>query len=109
MNWRLIIVGFCIHLVFFYSIFEIYFTSPLVHGMTPHRSPTDAPAKRLVLIVGDGLRADRLFELDENGETRAQFLRYCISVLAFPKLVKYKMVFTARCIDMATSSVSLSH
>ena len=76
MNWKLIVVGFCIHLVFFYSIFEIYFTSPLVHGMTPQSSPTSAPAKRLVLFVGDGLRADKLFELDENGTTRAPFLRY---------------------------------
>jgi len=76
MNWRLIVFGFCVHLVFFYSIFEIYFTSPLVHGMTPQTSPIAAPAKRLVLIVGDGLRADKLFELDENGKTRAEFLRY---------------------------------
>jgi len=76
MNWKLIIVGFCVHLVFFYSIFEIYFTSPLVHGMMPHSSPIEAPAKRLVLFVGDGLRADKLFELDENSNTRAEFLRY---------------------------------
>jgi len=76
MNWRLIIIGFCVHLVFFYSIFEIYFTSPLVHGMTPQSCTVDPPAKRLVLFVGDGLRADKLFELDENGTTRAPFLRY---------------------------------
>jgi len=76
MNWRLIVVGFFVHLVFFYSIFEIYFTSPLVHGMTPQHSAVDAPAKRLVLFVGDGLRADKLFELDEDGITRAPFLRY---------------------------------
>jgi len=75
MNWRLIIIGFCIHLVFFYSIFEIYFTSPLVHGMTPQTSGVDPPAKRLLLFVGDGLRADKLFELDEHGKTRAPFLR----------------------------------
>jgi len=83
MNWRLIVVGFCVHLVFFCSIFEIYFTSPLVHGMTPHGSPVEPPAKRLVLIVGDGLRADKLFELDENGKTRAEFLRYGLIALQY--------------------------
>jgi len=82
MNWRLIIIGFCVHLIFFYSIFEIYFTSPLVHGMIPQTNSVDPPAKRLVLFVGDGLRADKLFELDENGTTRAPFLRYQTSLLA---------------------------
>ncbi|KAG1558138.1 hypothetical protein G6F49_004770 [Rhizopus delemar] len=43
--------------------------------MTPHKSPIDPPADRLVLVVGDGLRADKLFELDEQGKTRAPFLR----------------------------------
>jgi len=76
MNWKLIVVGFLVHLVFFYSIFDIYFTSPLVHGMEPQNSVVDPPAKRLVLFVGDGLRADKLFELDEDGATRAPFLRY---------------------------------
>jgi len=82
MNWRLIIVGFCVHLVFFYSIFEIYFTSPLVHGMIPQTNSIDPPANRLVLFVGDGLRADKLFELDEKSTTQAPFLRCQISLLA---------------------------
>ena len=75
MKW-LFLVGFVVHLIFFYSIFDIYFTSPLVHGMTPHSTLQAAPAKRLVLFVADGLRADKLFELDKNGQTRAPFLRY---------------------------------
>ena len=75
MNWWLVGVGLFVHLVFFYSIFDIYFTSPLVPGMSPHRPAVAPPAQRLVLFVADGLRADRLFELDENRESRAPYLR----------------------------------
>ncbi|KAI9226786.1 MAG: Phosphatidylinositolglycan class N-domain-containing protein [Piptocephalis tieghemiana] len=45
--------------------------------MTPYRvTSPPAPAKRLVLAVADGLRADRLFEHAtlEDGEVRAPFL-----------------------------------
>ncbi|XP_072366220.1 GPI ethanolamine phosphate transferase 1 isoform X4 [Scyliorhinus torazame] len=69
------LIGLLVHLIFFASIFDIYFTSPLVHGMTPHRTALPPPAQRLVLFVADGLRADTFFELDENGQTRSPFLR----------------------------------
>ncbi|KAM9632095.1 GPI ethanolamine phosphate transferase 1 isoform 1-T1 [Trichechus inunguis] len=70
-----LIVGLLVHLVFFASIFDIYFTSPLVHGMTPQFTPLPPPARRLVLFVADGLRADALYELDEDGNSRAPFIR----------------------------------
>ncbi|XP_043921116.1 GPI ethanolamine phosphate transferase 1 isoform X2 [Protopterus annectens] len=69
------VVGLLVHFVFFLSIFDIYFTSPLVHGMASQHISLPPPAKRLVLFVADGLRADTFFELDENGTTRAPFLR----------------------------------
>ncbi|XP_053570598.1 GPI ethanolamine phosphate transferase 1 [Bombina bombina] len=69
------LVGLLVHLVFFVSIFDIYFTSPLVHGMTPQHTLLSPPAKRLVLFVADGLRADTFFDLDESGKSRAPYLR----------------------------------
>lgn len=71
-------LGLLVHFVFFASIFDIYFTSPLIHGMTPQLTPLLPPARRLVLFVADGLRADSLYELDENGNSRAPFIRNII-------------------------------
>ncbi|XP_006816986.1 GPI ethanolamine phosphate transferase 1-like [Saccoglossus kowalevskii] len=78
MNWHLIVVGFLVHLVLFYSIFDIYFTSPLVHGMAPQISSLAPPAKRLVLFVADGLRADKFYQVYEDGETKSPYLRNII-------------------------------
>ena len=73
--WQLVVVGILVHVILFYSIFDIYFTSPLVHGMTPRAVPTPAPASRLILFVADGLRADKFFEPDEYGKSRVPYLR----------------------------------
>uniref|UniRef100_A0A3Q3EP51 GPI ethanolamine phosphate transferase 1 n=1 Tax=Labrus bergylta TaxID=56723 RepID=A0A3Q3EP51_9LABR len=73
-----LLVGLTVHVVFFISIFDIYFTSPLVHGMTPQATPLVPPASRLVLLVADGLRADSLYTLLQNGSSRAPYLRKVI-------------------------------
>ncbi|KAM0867631.1 hypothetical protein ACQ4PT_041884 [Festuca glaucescens] len=72
----LVILGIALHAVYMLSIFDIYFKSPIVHGMPPVPPRLSAPpAKRLVLLVADGLRADKFFEPDERGRYRAPFLR----------------------------------
>lgn len=57
----LIAAGVLVHMAFLKSIFDIYFTSPIVHGMLAHSIPLVPPAKRLCLFVSDGLRADKFF------------------------------------------------
>eukprot|EP00898_Chlorokybus_atmophyticus_P000525 jgi/Chlat1/1473/Chrsp12S02018 len=79
--WALILLGVIVHAVYLFSIFDIYFKTPLVHGMTPVAPrPEIAPplAKRLILFVGDGLRADKLFEVESDGP-RAPFMRSIIN------------------------------
>lgn len=45
-------VAVIFHLTYIYSIFDIYFVSPIVHGMKAFEVQEEAPAQRLVLYVG---------------------------------------------------------
>ncbi|KAI0290310.1 PigN-domain-containing protein [Russula brevipes] len=62
---RLLVIGILFHLVYIGTVFDCYFTSPVVHGMRQYRLP-QAQAKRLVLIIGDGLRADFAFSANAS-------------------------------------------
>jgi hypothetical protein len=48
----LVVLGVILHAVYMLSIFDIYFKTPIVHGMDPVTPRFNAPAKRLVLLVG---------------------------------------------------------
>lgn len=69
---RFIVICFAFHLLYLYSIFDIYFRSPLSQSIPeqPNKSITSndqgggsAPplSKRVVVFIGDGLRADKAF------------------------------------------------
>lgn len=49
-------IAIAFHVVYIYSIFDIYFVSPIVSGMRAFEverpAGVEAPAKRLVLFVG---------------------------------------------------------
>uniref|UniRef100_A0A7E4VRC3 GPI ethanolamine phosphate transferase 1 n=1 Tax=Panagrellus redivivus TaxID=6233 RepID=A0A7E4VRC3_PANRE len=56
-------IGVFVHLILLYSIFEIYYTSPLVKGTKPHPITRGVPlARRVVVFSADGLRSTSFFE-----------------------------------------------
>ncbi|CAH8502081.1 unnamed protein product [Schistosoma guineensis] len=53
-----------VNLVQFYSIFDIYYTSPLTNGMNVIPLNISAPTTHVIFMVSDGLRADKIFSQD---------------------------------------------
>lgn len=93
-----VLLSLVFHLVYTTSIFLIYFTSPVVHPSrrfsastalqaddaveNPSGNPDqliERPADRLVLIVGDGLRADTVFKLHQPHQLPAWSQRDLLS------------------------------
>lgn len=73
-RWMLVICFF-IHVIFLISIFDIYFKSPIVEGVIPYENNVYGPAKRLILFVGDGLRADSFLKIYNESQFSAPYLR----------------------------------
>jgi len=65
--------GFFVHLILLFAIFDIYFRTPIVTGITPEKNPVSGPAKRVVLFIADGLRAESLYPGDQSN---TPYLRY---------------------------------
>ncbi len=72
-SFRLLLCALLVHFMFLASVFDIYFKSPVLDVTKSHRVDLEEPpARRLVLIVADGLRAEAF--LREN-VSNAPFLR----------------------------------
>ncbi|GMT05911.1 hypothetical protein PENTCL1PPCAC_28085, partial [Pristionchus entomophagus] len=67
MELKIGILGVIVHLILLYSIFDVYYTSPIIGSLPAHRpsSSNHPPAKRLFLISADGLRYDTIMENKE--------------------------------------------
>uniref|UniRef100_A0A0R3S270 GPI ethanolamine phosphate transferase 1 n=1 Tax=Elaeophora elaphi TaxID=1147741 RepID=A0A0R3S270_9BILA len=64
---KLAMLGVFVHAVLLYSIFDIYYSSPLVTGLHPYSiTNKKGLADRLVILSADGLRADTFFNHPEK-------------------------------------------
>jgi len=61
-NWVGTVTGTALHLIFLVSVFDIHFKSPIVSVTDPPPPSFPPPAKRLVLFVADGLRAQSFYQ-----------------------------------------------
>ena len=77
--FRIVMLGVVVHILYLTAIFDVYFKSPLVQDLKPFSVVNKAPAKRLVLFIADGLRADKFFETSKDfPKSRAPYLREII-------------------------------
>lgn len=82
----LVVLGVLLHAVYMLSIFDIYFKTPIVHGMDPVTPRFNAPAKRLVLLVGTyPIRTLRtMCLLHCLSEMLLRFFWLCLVILDYP-------------------------
>lgn len=71
-NLKISILGLFAQVILLLSIFDIYFKSPIISGIPDQNVDYNPPADRLVLFVGDGLRADTFYNY-ANGSSSLYF------------------------------------
>ncbi|XP_047126028.1 GPI ethanolamine phosphate transferase 1 isoform X1 [Hydra vulgaris] len=69
-------LGAIVHLLYLSSVFYIYFKSPIINNVKRATVQSTSPAKRVILIVADGLQAEKAFDLKYKSKT--PFLRSII-------------------------------
>ncbi|VUZ47000.1 unnamed protein product [Hymenolepis diminuta] len=70
------VLSVVLYILLFYSIFDVYYTSPLVHRGSYERPSVPNLVKTVVFIVADGLRYDRLYTEDmEDTPTLRRLMR----------------------------------
>ena len=70
--FEIIVIGILFHLIFSYSMLDIFFNFKINYGMTPHPpslNENEIPSKRVSIIIIDGARMDTLFNLISSGKT----------------------------------------
>lgn len=87
------VFGILIHVTFLFSIFDIYFKSPIVRNVDPYQPQHDQLADRLVLFVVDGLRAESFVNY-----STMPYLRLVFFFLIFERIMKlfnnfYSMIY----------------
>lgn len=78
-NFKILILGLFAQLILLLSIFDIYFKSPIISGIPDQHVDYEPPADRLVLFVGDGLRADTFYNY-ANGNS--QYFKHLLKTSA---------------------------
>ncbi|CAK9161284.1 unnamed protein product [Ilex paraguariensis] len=95
----LVVLGVVLHAVYMLSIFDIYFKTPIVHGMDPVYPRFSGPARRLVLLVGT--HTHLLFDdLSLNKSSIPLCLTWpVILALSLLSIVKYLTNGACHCLD----------
>ncbi|XP_044761039.1 GPI ethanolamine phosphate transferase 1-like [Coccinella septempunctata] len=66
---NLVLTAISVHLLLLVAIMDVHFKSPLEVGLAPVKSTDYPPAKRLVIFIADGLRAQAVFDSNQNSTT----------------------------------------